>query len=245
MWARLKDRIIQLKTTSKLRTKRRKHQGEQLRMAQRRITLLEAENAALHTRLGPTKVAQHRYPAELIALAVFIVVQAGGSLRCAASTVAFVSNLLGWSYGRPSPTTVRDWVLRCGYQAILDTRQLAGHYAVIIDESIQIGKEKLLLMLGVRLSDQFCYCAPLTGREVEVLGLEVQASWTGVAIEEFIHRNLAERPAVKAAYFISDCGSSILCALRSLDVDWVSDCTHVMMNLVKNLFSKDAALSRA
>lgn len=244
MRARLKDTINRLKRVSKQRTKRRKREHEQLRSAQRRIVALESENAGLRARLRPTKIEQHRYPAELIALAVFIVVQAGGSLRCAAAAVGFTANLLGWSYGCPSHTTVRDWVLRCGYQALLDTRRLSGRYAVIIDESIQVGKEKLLLMLGVKLHPDTNYCAPLRGQDVAVLGLEVQSSWDGESIHQFIIRNLGLRPGVEAAYFISDRGTSILAAIRRLDTIWISDCTHVMMNIIKELFSHDQALSK-
>jgi hypothetical protein len=46
------------------------------------------------------------------------------------------------------------------------------------------------------------------------------------------------------AYFISDRGTSILAALRKLNYDWVSDCTHEMMNIVKALFKDDRVLSR-
>lgn len=244
MQARLKDTINRLKMVSKQRTKRRKQEREQLRSTRRRIVSLESENAELRARLRPTKIEQHRYPAELVALAVFIVVQAGGSLRCAAAAVGFTANLLGWPYGCPSHTTVREWVLRCGYQALLDTRRLSGRYAVIIDESIQVGKEKLLLMLGVKLHQDINYCAPLKGQDVVVLGLEVQSCWDGESIYQFITRNLGLRPAVETAYFISDRGSSILAAIRRLDTIWISDCTHVMMNIIKELFSQDQALSK-
>ncbi|MFT5385240.1 MAG: hypothetical protein ACI8VT_003426 [Saprospiraceae bacterium] len=31
--------------------------------------------------------------------------------------------------------------------------------------------------------------------------------------------------------------------MRSLNLPWASDCTHVMMNAVKKIFSQDVALS--
>jgi hypothetical protein len=244
MWARLKDRINRLKSTSRQRSRRRKNEREELRYAYQRIARLRAQNEALRARLTPTRVKQHRYPGELMALSVFLVVQGGSSLRCAAAGVEFVSQLLGWSFPQPSHTTVREWVLRCGYQAVLDSRALSGRFALIIDESIQVGKEKLLLLLGVELAADQCRCAPLQHRDVHVLGLEVQSSWTGQDIADFVHSNLQQRPALQVAYLISDCGSSIRAALRRLGLPWVSDCTHLMMNLVKQIFSQDAALSR-
>ena len=63
-------------------------------------------------------------------------------------------------------------------------------------------------------------------------------------IQDFIQRNLAFRPGIEVAYFISDRGTSILAALRALNYDWVSDCTHEMMNIVKALFKDDRVMSR-
>lgn len=244
MWARLQDKLTRVKKTSKARTGRYKSTRAQLRRAQVKITEQEAEIIHLRTRLAPDKVARHTYPAQMMALAVFMVVQGGASLRCAASTVEFYASLMGWSYSSPSHTTVRDWVLRCGYKAVLDTRLLQGKFVLIIDESIQIGKEKLLLLLGVKLNANFCQSAPLSNADIVVLGLEVQSSWTGDLIGDFIERNLAAHPGIELAYFISDRGPSILAAMKKLNSDWVSDCTHEMMNIVKELFKDDRALSR-
>ena len=244
MWARLQDRLSQVKKTSASRTIHHKNTRTQLRRAQSRITGLEAELTHLRTQVAPEKVPRHTYPAQMMALAVFMVVQAGSSLRCAAVTIEFYAKLMGWPYQQPSHTTVRDWVLRCGYQAVLDTRQLQGTFVIIIDESIQMGKEKLLLMLGVKLDPHRCQSVPLRGADVEVLGLEVQPSWASGLIQDFIQRNLAFRPGIEVAYFISDRGTSILAALRALNYDWVSDCTHEMMNIVKALFKDDRVMSR-
>jgi len=244
MGARLQDRLFQTKQTSLNRTIRLKKVRRQLRLTHSKIAAQEKELAAFRSQLSPQQIPKHTYPAQMIAFAVFMVVQAGASLRCAAASIEFYAQLMGWSYQRPSHTTVRDWVLRCGYQAILDTRQLQGEFVLIIDESIQIGKEKLLLLLGVKLPADRSHYAPLTMEDVEVLGMEVQPSWTSQLIQDFIQSNLALRPSIRVAYFISDRGTSILAALRALNYDWVSDCTHEMMNIVKGLFKNDQAVSR-
>jgi len=244
MRARLQDKLFQVKQTSKRRTIRHKGVRRQLHRAQAIIREQEAEIACLRSRLAPQRVPHHTYPAQMMALAVFMVVQGGASLRCAASTVAFFASLMGWSYQCPSHTTIRDWVLRCGYKALLDVRKLQGDYVLIIDESIQIGKEKLLLLLGVKLHSDRSQSVPLSGQDVVVLGLEVQSSWSSVFIKDFIKSSLARCADIRVAYFISDRGTSILAALKALKYDWVSDCTHEMMNIVKDLFKEDSQLSR-
>lgn len=242
MWARTKGTINRLKTKAKGRTQERRRLGDRLKYSQQRVLWLEAENERLRLIAEPRPVFNHKYPAQMIALAVFIVIN-GGSLRCAAATAQFLARLMGWSLtDRPSPTTVRTWVLRCGLHALQSVRNMRGEIVLIIDESIQIGTEKLLLLLGVPLSKDHCRCTPLTGEDVQILGMEVQHSWTGDLIADFMERTLAVFSNLKVAYIISDRGTSLLAAIRRLGYSWVGDCSHEMMNVVKDLFKKDKAL---
>jgi hypothetical protein len=150
---------------------------------------------------------------------------------------------MGWDYGKPSASTVRNWVLRCGYYALVGhAGELKGQYVGIIDESIQIGKEKLLLFLGAKVSEESCRCAPLTHQDIEVIGIEVRASWVGDTVADFITRQLSLYPGLKLTHMVSDRGTTLLAAMRKLGISWVSDCTHMMMNAVKDIFANDSEL---
>ena len=242
MWARIKGTINRLKSTAKGRTKERRRLRDQLKYSRKRISWLEAENERLSRIACPQPVINLKYPAQMVALAVFIVLH-GGSLRCASAAAQFLARLMGWSLtDRPSPTTVRNWVLRCGLHSLQRVRDWRGEIVLIIDESIQIGTEKLLLLLGLPLNKDQSRCTPLTSRDVQVLGMEVQHSWTGELIADFLQRTLAGFPNLNPAYFISDRGSSLLSAIRRLGYSWVSDCSHEMMNAVKDIFNNDKAL---
>lgn len=176
MRARLKVRLSQWKSSGLKKTKCKRILTARLERSQQQVTRLEAENARLRTITEPQPIAHHVYPAQMIAMAVFIVVHAGGSLRCAAKTIAFLSEMMGWQYGQPSQVTIRNWVLRCGLYQLDYAKAKTGEYVGIIDESIQIGAEKMLLFLGVKLSDDQSHSAPLTLNEVEVLGVEAAAA---------------------------------------------------------------------
>ena len=244
MRTRLKVKVQRWKNNALCANKSRRLLQAKLKRSQNRVAKLEGELQQIKATTAPLRVPGHTYPAQLIALAVLIVVQANGSLRCAAKTVGFVAELLGWSYAVPSHTSVRRWVVRCGLYQLEYATQKAGKYVAILDESSQIGREKLLLMLGVKMEDDKSRCAPLAGVDVEVLGLEVQQSWTGEDIADFISRNLARLPKINIAYFITDGGTNLAKALKILGFDAVGDCTHVMMNAVKKLLKDDAVLSR-
>ncbi len=176
-------------------------------------------------------------------LAVFIVIN-GGSLRCAAATAGFFAELMGWPFKAPAFKTVSNWVERCGLHALQLTKSLQGEYVAIIDASIQNGKEQLMLLLGVEAERAARLDRPLRVADMKVLGMEVQSSWNGDEVAAFISRSMAERPGISLRYVICDRGSNLLAALSKLALPVVSDCSHVMMNMVKKLFKDDAALSK-
>lgn len=242
MRARLKAKVLRWKSTAMRATKTRRLLQARLRRSQRRVAELENKVAALEAQAAPIPISGHIYPAQLIALAVFIVVHANGSLRCAAKTVGFVAQMLGWKFDKPSHTSVRRWVMRCGLFQLHGAAQLSGNYVALLDESIQIGREKLLLLLGVKIEDDRSHCAPLRAEDVTVLGLEVQSSWTGQAVADFLGRSLGPLPHVKIVHFITDGGTNLAKALKIKGFDAVGDCTHVLMNAVKKLLGNDAIL---
>ena len=154
-----------------------------------------------------------------------------------------MAHLLGWKYGTPSHSSVRRWVLRLGLYQLEYATERVGDYIGLLDESIQIGREKLLLLLGLKYDPDLKWGKPLTGDDVVVLGMEVQQSWTGKLVAGFLRRNLARMPRLKLLYCITDGGTNLSKALKILKLDAVGDCTHIMMNAVKKVLADDPALS--
>ncbi len=244
MRARLKAKLFTWKSNCLNKTKEKRVLKARLKRSEQQVARLEAEIVQLKAITEPQAVPNHVYPAQMIAMAVFMVVYAGASLRCTSKSIAYLSQMLGWSYGQPSHVTVRRWVLRCGLYGLNYAKDKSGRYIGIIDESIQIGREKMLLFLGIKLSDQHSHCAPLTMTQVEVLGVEVQQSWTGDEVAQFMEDRLRHHDHIELEYVISDRGTNLLAALRKLGIDMVSDCSHMMMNAVKKLFAQNEQLSK-
>jgi hypothetical protein len=204
--------------------------------------VLESELQELRSRTDPMKIPNHHYPVQLILLAI-CVVQNHGSLRCAAAVVECMAQLMGWSYDKPSPTTVSTWVKRCGLDVLQQVQSLYGEVVLILDESISIGLEKILLALAVFIPKDGTPLGPLHQADTHVVGLEVQPSWNGAEVADFLERIRIRFPNLAIKYMVSDRGTALLAAVRTLEIDWVGDCTHEMMNIVKRLFKDDKALS--
>ena len=242
MRARLKAKAQRWKNKALSATTSRRLLRARLRRSQAQLARLKKQTAELKARTAPLTISGHTYPAQLVALAVFIVVHANGSLRCAAKTVGFVALLLGWKFATPSHTSVRRWVMRCGHYQLQGAAALSGDYVALLDESIQIGREKLLLLLGVKIETDRSHCQPPRVEDLTVLGLEVQASWTAAAVVDFLTRSLDRLPRVNVRYFITDGGTNLAKALSTKGFDVVADCTHVLMNAVKKLLAPDPVL---
>lgn len=99
-----------------------------------------------------------------------------------------------------------------------------------------------MLLLGVKLAKDRSHYRPLRADDVTVLGLEVQSSWTGQAVADFLGRSPDRLPHVKIVHFITDGGTNLAKALKIKGFDAVGDCTHVLMNAVRKLLGNDAIL---
>lgn len=206
------------------------------------IVRLERKVAQLELITKPDKLKEHHYPIQMIALAVFIVTQANGSLRCAAKTAGFFATMMGWEYAAPSHVMVDNWTRRLGLYALDHAESLRGKYVGIIDESIQIGREKLLLFLLVKLEDLSSLLRPLTMADTIVLGAEVRTSWPAEDVAAFIQKRLERHPDLSLQYMISDQGTNLKAATESLSIDAVNDCSHVLMNALKKELAEDEVL---
>jgi hypothetical protein len=95
-----------------------------------------------------------------------------------------------WGFDFPVPhcTTVRWWLLRLGYHKLHRPKQQASDWVWIIDHSNQIGKEKCLVILGVRVSQ-----LPAPGEEYR-LGLTqmepIELEPVTVSDKEVVYRQL-------------------------------------------------------
>lgn len=208
------------------------------------ISRLSDQLRQLQLRYEPRPLAGHTYPLQTIALAIFIRVHANGSLRCAAKTVGFVAQLMGWSYSAPVHATVDNWVRRLGLFELRGGAAKHGEYLTIIDESIQIGCEKVLLVLGVKLPADRSHAAALRFDEVEVLGLQVAQSWKADQVQDFITEQLDHHNGIELAYAVCDGGTHLNKALCAIGLPVIADCSHKLMNGLKKLLANSAALGR-
>jgi hypothetical protein len=94
-------------------------------------------------------------------------------------------------------STGRSWLLRIGLAALLRTKAIAADWAWMIDHSIQIGRCKILVILGIRLCD-LPAGRPLTHRDMEPIAPMPMAGPTKQAVVAYLE-DAAARTGVPRA----------------------------------------------
>jgi len=136
----------------------------------------------------------------------------------------------------PSHSTIISWSKKFGLYHLERTISKSNDWVIILDESIQFGNEKMLVVLGIREHD-IDYNKALQYQDLECLALKISSSWKGVEIKKVLDE--VESKVGKIKYAIADMGNSIKKALVLSNLDHVEDLTHKLSWIIKRIFEKN------
>ena len=185
------------------------------------------------------------YPIGSIALFLSLVLSAAASLRGAGRAIEVVVAALHLPLLQPSWYAGRLWLLRLGYYKLTRPKMHAADWVWIVDHSVQLGQEKCLVILGIRLGDLPPVEQCLRHEDVEPIELvpvkhsngavvyqqlEQAVTKTGIpreilsdhgtdlqaGIEQFCHQH----PQTSAIYDIKHKTAAILKRELEHDADW-------------------------
>lgn len=118
--------------------------------------LKEGDRPAIPTADGLTDFAvippRHQYSVGHAALFIRLVLSDAISLRGAERVIETVLLCLQISLAGPVWSTGRFWILRLGYYKLTRAKDQADDWVWIVDHTVQVGDEKCLVILGLRLS---------------------------------------------------------------------------------------------
>jgi hypothetical protein len=99
-------------------------------------------------------LAGHQFPLAQIQFVIEkLVLAARTSLRGAERVCGIVAEFFGVAWETPHHTTARTWLLRIGLYQLTRPKEQADDWVWLVDHTVQIGQEKCLVVLGVRLSE--------------------------------------------------------------------------------------------
>lgn len=158
-------------------------------------------------------VPGHRFPLIVIQLCVLIYMRTPCGLRTVVTILEIFAELLGDTFGKaPCYNTVENWVKKLGLSVYQDDQPCkVKKFAMVVDESIAINGQKLLLTLGFPSEHQG---RPLRHEDVTVLDMSVSKSFNGDDVQDRIEA--AEKSAGSTSdYIISDKGHNLVKGITS------------------------------
>ena len=115
-------------------------------------------------------------------------------------------------------------------------KEKSNDWIIILDESIEFGNKKLLVVLGIKEKD-VDYTKALQYQELDCLSLKISNSWKGEEIKKILDNIQDEVGIIK--YAIADMGNAIKKSLTLSDIPHVEDLTHKLSWIIKLLYKKD------
>jgi len=134
-------------------------------------------------------------------------VLAGTSLRGAARVIAILAEALDWPMPVPHWTTGRLWLLRLGHAMLTAAQPVGEDWAWLIDHSVQIGQEKCLVIVGIRLRDLPPPGQCLTHTDLELIALLPRKSWTRQEVDDALEAATAKTGVPRV--IVTDHGADI------------------------------------
>lgn len=114
----------------------------------------------------------------MISLCLRLVLEGGVSLRGVPRVLAVVVEAFGLSLEIPDWTTSRLWLMRLGHAELTMPLEKADDWAWLADHSVQIGDEKVLAIVGIRLCDLPEPGQCLQHHDLHLIALVPSESWT-------------------------------------------------------------------
>ncbi|MCK5625215.1 hypothetical protein KAI04_05260 [Candidatus Pacearchaeota archaeon] len=178
----------------------------------------------------------YHYPLFLIQIAVSIKLTTSAGFRAIQKIIAIYNLYLSLSLKAPSYGTILIWVKKLGYHQLEETIEKANDWIIILDESVEFGHEKLLVIYGVR-SSQIDFSRALIYKDLTPLSIIAGESWTGKLIEKEIKK--IENKIGKIIYAVADGGNAIKNSLKCADIPHVYDITHKFAWFLKEVYKED------
>ena len=149
-----------------------------------------------------------------------------------------LNEFMGDFFGNvPAYTTIGYWAKELGLSVYKEACGLFKdrRYALIVDESMMIGSEKLLLTLAVDADHKG---HAITEKDIVVVDISIARSWNGESIKGVLEK-VAEKIGHAPEYVISDNGSTIRKAVRESGFKHHLDISHSLGMFLERVYKKE------
>jgi hypothetical protein len=191
----------------------------------------------------------HSHSLGLIQLFLKLVLNSAIGLRGSASAMEVASLLFPTNEQAPSPNGGQMWLLRMGLYELSRPKEQADDWVWIVDHTIQIGRVKCLIVVGVQLKaweakraekDQ---SAALEHHDLSVWMIDPVERSDGVTVQRQL-KDLSRKTGVVPCEILSDCGGDLQNGISQFCAEHPQttgskDIAHAAANAVKHELTND------
>ncbi len=186
---------------------------------------------------GGGKAKGHSYSLLLVAFCANMQSYGAMSLRSCVHILLCLQLAVGRCQRIPSHSSIRVWVCKLGKHRIESGEPSAELWVYWVDESIHIGNQKVLLVLGIP-EGSLRFGFGLTLSELRILHMSVDTQWKGEQIAEVLESLTKKYPL---SYIVSDQGNNLRKSYGLTGSLHIPDCTHALSKGLEKAY-KDKAV---
>ena len=175
----------------------------------------------------------------MVALSVAFYARLSVGSRQIVEIFNILNEFMGNVFGKvPAYTTIGYWTQELGLSVYKESCSLFKdkRYALIVDESMMIGSEKLLLTLAMPAINAG---SAITEKDITIVDISIAKSWNGTSIKNVLEK-VADKIGHKPEYVISDNGSTVCKAVRDAGYAHHSDISHTLGMFLERVYKKEA-----
>jgi len=155
------------------------------------------------------------------------------SFRAISKIMVLVNLYLDLNIKTPSHVSILLWVKKMGIYQLNKVHEKSDDWILMIDESIEFGHEKLLVILGIREAN-IDFSRALNYNDMNCLKVMVSCSWKGEDIKKVLDELSLKIGTIK--YVVADMGNSIKRALKLSSITHIQDINHKISWFIKELY---------
>lgn len=140
----------------------------------------------------------------------------------------------------PCHTTLSNWVYKIGYHE-LTAKKEKGKWVIILDQSIQIGAAKILVIYGIPLN-RINFTRALNYTDLTPLRIKVQEKWKSEDVCKEIQ--ILEKEIGTIVYAVADHESLLKKALKDASIPHIHDISHKIALLLEKRYKEDVTYKK-
>ena len=177
----------------------------------------------------------------MVGICVDIYIGCHCGFRTTSNIIRYLNARLNWGLTDiPSMGSIKNWVEKSGYSIYNEPKEKYqdDDYAIITDESMMLGSEKLFLTLGVKARKD--NDGALSFQETDVLDISVKRSWNAEKIEG-VFTDIENKAKKAPCYVLSDNASTISKAVKNQGYEHVRDVGHTLAMFIERKYKNNGS----